>query len=198
MADKGTKAKGEVLDRRTRYTRATIKEVFFELLKEEGFDKMSVTDICRRSEISRGTFYLHYEDKYALLDEVIDEALDADPPLDGATPTAMCQRPPANDDYRMLYTMPELFARVSERVIERAAKQMVPQIMEKTGLDEEDARMIFVFTASGNLAVNRALGWRRTAEFSRIQRLLKDFAEGGYAGVRSDGLDGETALPSTR
>ena len=47
------------------------------------FAKMTVADICRRAEINRGTFYLHYEDKYALLDALIDEALAAAPPLEG-------------------------------------------------------------------------------------------------------------------
>ena len=27
--------------------------------------KMTVADICRRADINRGTFYLHYEDKFA-------------------------------------------------------------------------------------------------------------------------------------
>lgn len=118
--------KGTV-DRRTRYTKSVIKESLFGLLRKKAFDKISVTDICKLSEINRGTFYLHYEDKFALLDEVIDEALDADPPLDGSTPASMCQRPPANSDYRLLYTSPELFSRVSERVIERASVTVVPQ-----------------------------------------------------------------------
>ncbi len=175
--------KEKKVDRRTGYTKSVIKEAFFDLVKEKGFEKVSVTDICKRSEISRGTFYIHYVDKYELLDEVIDEALDADPPLDGTTPSSMCQRPPANDDYRMLYTMPELFSRVTERVIARGAEQMVPQIMERTGLSEEDARLMFVFTASGNLAVNRMMGWRKTPEFFRAQQLLQDFVEGGYGNV---------------
>lgn len=30
----------------------------------------TIADICARAEISRPTFYLHYEDVYALLDEI--------------------------------------------------------------------------------------------------------------------------------
>ena len=40
-------------------------------------------NICRRAGINRGTFYLHYEDKFALLDALIDEALAAAPPIEG-------------------------------------------------------------------------------------------------------------------
>ena len=49
-------------DRRTRYTRQTIKETFLELLKQKNFTKITVTEICKISEINRGTFYLHYYD----------------------------------------------------------------------------------------------------------------------------------------
>ena len=182
---KGVMSKRE--DRRTRYTKGVIHEAFFELLHQKGFARTSVTDVCRRAQINRGTFYLHYEDKYALLDEVIDEALDADPPLGGGAPTSMCQKAPVNDDYRMLYAQPDLFSRVAERVVERGAAQMVPQIMERTGLSEQDARLLFVFTAHGNLAVNRLLGWRQDARFLEVQELIGRFVAGGYTGLSPQG-----------
>ena len=71
------------IDRRRRYTLSVIQEAFFALLAEVGFAKMTVADICRRADINRGTFYLHYEDKFALLDALIDEALAAAPPPRG-------------------------------------------------------------------------------------------------------------------
>lgn len=36
------------------------------LLKEKKFDEISVKDICKEGHISRGTFYIHYKDKYDL------------------------------------------------------------------------------------------------------------------------------------
>ena len=47
-------------DRRTRYTRQTIKDTFLELLTQKSFTKITVTEICKNAEINRGTFYLHY------------------------------------------------------------------------------------------------------------------------------------------
>ena len=119
------------IDRRRRYTLSVIQEAFFALLAEVGFAKMTVVDICRRAEINRGTFYLHYEDKYALLDALIDEALAAAPPLEGVESATLCQRPPADDDYRLLYSDSDAYARVAQRVKERGAEQMVPWVMEK-------------------------------------------------------------------
>lgn len=82
------------IDRRRRYTLSVIREAFFALLAEVGFAKMTVADICRRADINRGTFYLHYEDKFALLDALIDEALAAAPPLEGTEtgPSASIRR----------------------------------------------------------------------------------------------------------
>ena len=173
----------ERADRRRRYTLSVIRHAFFALLAEVGFARMTVSDVCRRADISRGTFYLHYEDKFALLDALIDEALDAAPPLGGAGATALCQRPPVNDDYYLLYSDADAYARVARRVIERGEEQAVPQIMEKTGLSRADAYLLFVHNAHGNLAVNRLLGWKSGPEFARAQALLGAYSEGGFAAL---------------
>ena len=82
------------INRRRRYTLSVIREAFFSLLAEVGFAKMTVADICRRADINRGTFYLHYEDKFALLDALIDEALAAAPRLEGTEAGAPLPAPP--------------------------------------------------------------------------------------------------------
>ena len=66
------KNKTKVTDRRTRYTRQIIKDSFLDLLKEKPFSKITVTELCRISEINRGTFYLHYYD----IDDVLDDLLE--------------------------------------------------------------------------------------------------------------------------
>ena len=110
------------IDRRRRYTLSVIREAFFALLAEVGFAKMTVADICRCADINRGTFYLHYEDKFALLDALIDEALATVPPLEGTGAGALCQRPPANDDYYLLYSDDDAYARVAQRVVVLASQ----------------------------------------------------------------------------
>lgn len=62
-------------DRRTRYTKMVIKEAFLEAMKTKSFNKITVADICSLAEISRPTFYFHYEDKFALLDEIGENML---------------------------------------------------------------------------------------------------------------------------
>jgi AcrR family transcriptional regulator len=60
------------VDRRIEKTRQVIMNTFIDLLAEKGFDKLTVIDIAERANINRGTFYLHYVDKFDLLDKCIE------------------------------------------------------------------------------------------------------------------------------
>lgn len=57
-------------------TRGLIKEAFTVLMKEKGFQTLTVSDITRKAGINRGTFYLHYVDKYDLLEKLEKDLLD--------------------------------------------------------------------------------------------------------------------------
>ena len=54
-------------DRRTRYTRQTIKDTFLELLNQKSLTKNPVTELCKTDEINRGTYYLQYYELYYVL-----------------------------------------------------------------------------------------------------------------------------------
>ena len=57
-------------DRRIRHTKRAIKNAFFELMDEKPVDKISVTELCERADINRSSFYAHYVDYPAFLDEL--------------------------------------------------------------------------------------------------------------------------------
>ena len=46
------------------------------MLIEDGFDEITVKNITEKANIGRKTFYLHYLDKYNLLDKIVDDHLD--------------------------------------------------------------------------------------------------------------------------
>lgn len=62
-------------DARVRYTKHIIQDVFLDLLKEFPLYKITVTEICERADINRGTFYKHYNDVYDLLRQLENAAL---------------------------------------------------------------------------------------------------------------------------
>ena len=56
-------------DRRITKTKAAIRESFFSILKENKSSKITVTEIAKRANIDRKTFYLHYDSPEAIMDE---------------------------------------------------------------------------------------------------------------------------------
>ena len=57
-------------DKRITKTKRAIKSTLIDALQETPFEKITVTELCRRGKISRITFYTHYDDKYALAEEM--------------------------------------------------------------------------------------------------------------------------------
>ena len=61
------------MDRRIRKTKQAIVTALLELLEEKkDIDKISITDITKRADISRSTFYFHYNGTYELVDEICE------------------------------------------------------------------------------------------------------------------------------
>ncbi|UHA72485.1 TetR/AcrR family transcriptional regulator [Paenibacillus sp. 481] len=63
------------LDPRIKRTLLVIRDALISLMDEKGFAPISVRDLTARAQINRATFYLHYQDKYDLLDKVVSEML---------------------------------------------------------------------------------------------------------------------------
>ncbi|HEY5752501.1 MAG TPA: TetR family transcriptional regulator [Chthoniobacterales bacterium] len=65
------KAASTDTDPRVQRTRRMLHQAFFKLLAEKAFEAITVQDITERSTLNRATFYDHFSDKYALLDDII-------------------------------------------------------------------------------------------------------------------------------
>lgn len=53
------------MDIRAIRTRKMLKDALEELLAQKSFEEVSVSEICELSTVRRGTFYRHFDDKYA-------------------------------------------------------------------------------------------------------------------------------------
>ncbi|WP_109687498.1 TetR/AcrR family transcriptional regulator [Tumebacillus permanentifrigoris] len=61
------------VDRRILKSQEAIKKAFLELMSDKNFDDITIQDISDRANVSRGTIYLHYADKFDLLNKLIGE-----------------------------------------------------------------------------------------------------------------------------
>jgi AcrR family transcriptional regulator len=66
-----------VLDPRIKRTRQLLHRAFSELLGEKRFEEITVNDIAERSTVNRATFYDHFPDKFALLEDIIADSFQA-------------------------------------------------------------------------------------------------------------------------
>ena len=202
-------AQARKTDRRTLYTRQVVKDALLELLENNPYDKINVTMLCRQAEITRATFYLHYVDLNAVLDEVINEALDIAEHSgsldDFATRQqhlmdllkngpqslkgneqflAPCQRIADHPKYRNLFRDDSLSYYIIRKMYLAERDMSVPYIQRQCGISMEDADKLFIFTLFGMYYVNRAMKWEKNDDWYRIQYLINHLFISGLHGVK--------------
>ena len=185
-------------DRRTLYTINTIKDSFLKLIQKMPFSKITVTNLCQAADISRSTFYLHFESINDVLNAVLDDAIMAASPVDLATdamgidylndnesliPT--CQLVGANSKYRQLLLDPDLSEYIVGRIMVHERDRVIPLIQQKTGLSKKDAETLFLYNLHGSFAVNRANRFQKNEAWNHDVQLLNSFTLNGYNALKS-------------
>ena len=170
-------------DRRTLYTIGAIKDALLTLLETTAFDKITVARLCRAAEITRTTFYLHFSDLTAVLDELLRDALQVAEHSrlqNGENPSPfvrqggsvrlvreydallpMCQRITDSDKYRVLFRDESLSAYIIKTIYQYEKPIILPRLMQVRNLSEREAELVFCFMLNGSFAVNKALGWNK-------------------------------------
>lgn len=59
-------------DKRVMRTKEKLSEVLLDLMEEKNIDEITITEIVKRADFNRGTFYAHYEKKEDLLEEIVE------------------------------------------------------------------------------------------------------------------------------
>jgi AcrR family transcriptional regulator len=122
-------------DRRIQRTRQSLRTALLEIIKEKGYDAISIEEITERANVGRATFYLHYKDKEdLLLDEFSEMANEKVQDLSQLPFSAWLQSheeknpaPPLLIVFEHIYDHAELYeilikSEKSSRVIERIRK----------------------------------------------------------------------------
>ncbi len=66
----------EKTDLRIIKSQKAIKKAFLELIREKGYANITITDIAKKAMINRKTFYIHYETKEILYNNIVDDFLE--------------------------------------------------------------------------------------------------------------------------
>ncbi len=175
-------------DRRVKYTRQVIKESFLKLLEKNSFPKITVTELCRLAEINRGTFYLHYYDMEAVLDELVNEMLSntasvMEHILSPKCPTADCSYPFCdqihnNAAFRTLLMDDTISAKIIDKMADHK-EHYITWLMSHSILTFEEAEAIFYFQMNGCLNINRLMIRNSCTDWKKIQKTIDAFIKAG-------------------
>ena len=174
-------------DRRTRYTRQTIKDIFLEELKTKPYNKITVTEICKKSEMNRGTFYLHYYSIDDVLNDVFEDFLSDTSsvlehvlcPNKQSCTYPFCQKIQSSQRYQALFFDDVVSARMLEKLSDTGKENFITRLMQKSSLTFEQAEAVFCFQMNGCLAINRMMLRSGCTDWSRIQQTIDQFIKAG-------------------
>jgi len=151
-------------DRRTLYTRGLIKSNFLSLLDSgRPVEKITVSELCRISEINRCTFYLHYADIYAVLEDLQREVQDR---ITECVNRSMADEEQRQDICAVLFSsMREdetfqvlrrhgLVAEIMRQSSDYSRELIVELCLETHQLSRREAELFALFVISGCLAVS--------------------------------------------
>lgn len=183
-------------DRRVLYTKMFLRESLLELMKEKPIDKITPTELCRKAQINRNTFYTHYYTARDVLEEVETEfstqIIDSLSSRFSAENIDIPQM--LNEICRMIYEKQDFCkillsengdAAFLEGVI-TLGKNVIIQGWQKVGvsLPDDQMEMFFAFIISGSIAMIRnwaANDMKNTP--GEIAQLIERATYGGINGM---------------
>ncbi len=183
--------KSKNTDRRTLYTKLVIKDTFLELKRKRALDSISITELCKLAEISRGTFYLHYANISEVLDELIDDALSevmgTGEKSEGAEAFEgeksifpLCDFIRNSKKYRCLFSDDTLTGRIVNQIAAKREKNFLNGMTSETGLTAEEFRVLSFFQISGCYALVRQNISLSESQWCPKQEVLDKFLKAGY------------------
>lgn len=184
-------------DRRTLYTHQTIKDIFLELLKKTSYSKITVSEICKKAEINRGTFYLHYLDLDDVLDDIFNDFLSGTTstldhvlcPMKEACSYPFCQKIQMESYYQPLFMDEMTASRLLKKFSETGKEAFVTYLMQHSMLTFEQAEALFYFQMNGCLAINKLMIQNHCMDWTQIQQTIDQFLKAGlehFITIRED------------
>jgi len=65
----------QIKNLRLRRTQTLLREALIALIEERGFEALTIGELTSRAMLSRAAFYRNYQDKYDLVEQIFEEAM---------------------------------------------------------------------------------------------------------------------------
>ena len=191
-------------DRRTIYTKNVIKDALLKLMEKKQFDQITVAALCRQAEITRATFYIHYDNLTVVLNELLEDALQTTEHessnlnsnmlkmLDFITSQRnlttleqydtllpICQRIANQPKYRVLFLDESLSAYIIKKIYVTERDKLVPLLINQCHVSRKEADKLYLFVIYGAYEVNKSMHWEKNKEWYQLQGSLIRFILGG-------------------
>lgn len=152
-------------------SKSLIKKALAKLMHEKDLNKITVSDIIREADISRGTFYAHYPDIYSVLEQIETEELkkminlvnksrEENSSIHDSTDflTVICKYLYDDFDYYKMLLQSSFLNNFLNRLIEVYYESTVALLLEKDPTkDLSEAVLYLTFTTAGAKQV--IVGW---------------------------------------
>ena len=180
-------------DRRTLHTRKAIQDAFLRVKRAKEYNTITVTDICREAEISRGTFYAHFGNIAEVLDTLLDDALAgmgylreylSVPQSETKCAHPFCRFVRENTELRCILFDDALGHIVVKKLAAIYKDAYMREIWNKgTGLTDQEAEALFYFQINGCFAVSKRYSNLGAEEWCPVQNVIDQFIKGGINSI---------------
>jgi len=166
------------------------------LIEQQPYTQIAITQLCRTAEITRSTFYLHFDNLTDVLNSVLDDALlfnqDNEETITTNKPLSpdflkenesllpACQRVASSSKYHHLLMDPTLSDYIIGRIILHEHDRAVPALQKRTGLNKKDAELFFTYSIHGSFAINKKHNFTKSESWYHDLKLLNRFTGAGY------------------
>ena len=197
-------------------SREATKDAFLALLAEKPFGSISMTDVARRSGISRSTLYLHFPNLQEMFEACVKDFLSESctlknqlrSQLSPQSKTQPVEQPASNrcdscesgrpfcemvrhaGKYQPLVNDPQFLPAAMEQFLETGEGKRVVDDYIAMGIDLGRARILATFQMTGCFTV--ATTEQENEDWLPIRKTIDTFILGGINAVRTK----ETALPN--
>ena len=173
-------------------------------MEKKQFDQITVAALCRQAEITRATFYIHYDNLTVVLNELLEDALQTTEHessnlnsnmlkmLDFITSQRnlttleqydtllpICQRIANQPKYRVLFLDESLSAYIIKKIYVTERDKIVPLLINQCHLPRKEADKLYLFVIYGAYEVNKSMHWEKNKEWYQLQGSLIRFILGG-------------------